>query len=193
MHCFPWRPLISFRGLTRNINTFKGYYGTYGSRQSGLRYQVWKSRDEVDYLGKTYNKMLDNLQATWRDKKAETNPVRRIRFLQAQISPHLCTILWMWLFLYGKSNMDISVDTAFHERIFKLSLGKGMPFLHHAVPNLINPHKLLYAAADVMQRKKIELITDIVNSRKNFFLSGYFSYYPSANRGKCLSSAFSEI
>ncbi len=50
-----------------------------------------KSRDEVDYLGKTYNKMLDDIRAILRRiRKSETNPVRRdqVRF-RRRSNPHL--------------------------------------------------------------------------------------------------------
>lgn len=60
-------------GLTHNIKYLKEIIECTGAGNLNLRYQG-KSGDEVDYLGKAYNKMLDDIQGyITEDKKAETN------------------------------------------------------------------------------------------------------------------------
>lgn len=55
-----------------------------------MRYQG-KSGDEVDYLGKAYNKMLDDIQGYIAEDKKKQKQIQdgKIKFLQAQINPHL--------------------------------------------------------------------------------------------------------
>lgn len=97
------------RGLTRNIKHLKDIMERTGAGNLELRYQG-KSRDEVDYLGKTYNKMLDDIRGYIAEDKKKQKQIQfgEIRFLQAQINPHLLyntldvaifymeKVIWIW-------------------------------------------------------------------------------------------------
>lgn len=63
--------LIS-RGLTHNIKYLKEIIECTGAGNLNLRYQG-KSGDEVDYLGKAYNKMLDDIQGYITEDKKSRN------------------------------------------------------------------------------------------------------------------------
>ena len=150
------------RGLTRNIKHLKDIMERTGAGNLELRYQG-KSRDEVDYLGKTYNKMLDDIRGYIAEDKKKQKQIQfgEIRFLQAQINPHLLyNTLDVAIFYMEKSNMDMALQILRSmSGFFKLSLGKGDAF--HTIRTELD-HISYYMRLQMLCRgKKIELITDI--------------------------------
>lgn len=91
------------RGLTHNIKHLKDIMERTGAGNLELRYQG-KSRDEVDYLGKTYNKMLDDIRAILRRirKSRNKSSSERSGSFRRRSTRIFCTILWMWLFFIWK-------------------------------------------------------------------------------------------
>lgn len=156
--------LIS-RGLTHNIKYLKEIIECTGAGNLNLRYQG-KSGDEVDYLGKAYNKMLDDIQGYITEDKKKQKQIQdgKIKFLQAQINPHLLyNTLDVAIFYMEKSNMDMALHILRSmSSFFKLSLGKGEPL--HSIRTELSHITYYMQLQRLCRGKEIELFTDIPES-----------------------------
>ena len=156
--------LIS-RGLTHNIKYLKEIIECTGAGNLNLRYQG-KSGDEVDYLGKAYNKMLDDIQGYIAEDKKKQKQIQdgKIKFLQAQINPHLLyNTLDVAIFYMEKSNMDMALHILRSmSSFFKLSLGKGEPL--HSIRTELSHITYYMQLQRLCRGKEIELFTDIPES-----------------------------
>ena len=154
--------LFISRGLTRNIRHLKEVMERTDAGRLDLRY-YGKSCDEVDYLGKTYNKVLDDIQKYIAEDKKKQKQIQEgeIRFLQAQINPHLLyNTLDVVIFHIEKSNMEMALCILQSmSGFFKLSLGKGENF--HTVRTEITHIRYYMDLQRLCRGKEIALITEI--------------------------------
>lgn len=154
--------LLISRGLTRNIKHLKSVMESTGAGKLNARYQG-KSRDEVDYLGRTYNQVLDDIRGYIKEDKKKQKQIQtgEIKFLQAQINPHLLyNTLDVVIFHIEKSDMDMALQILRSlSGFFKLSLVKGESF--HTIGKELTHIKYYMQLQRFCRGKEIELITDI--------------------------------
>lgn len=154
--------LLISRGLTRNIKHLKSVMESTGAVKLNARYRG-KSRDEVDYLGRTYNQVLDDIRGYIEEDKKKQKQLQtgEIKFLQAQINPHLLyNTLDVAIFYIEKSNMDMALQILRSmSGFFKLSLVKGESF--HTIEKELMHINYYMRLQRLCRGKEIELITDI--------------------------------
>lgn len=115
-------------GLLRSMNNLVEFAKKVESGDIACRYQP-DSNDEIAYLGKHINHMLDEVSKANQQREDELKAKQRmeVQLLQQQINPHLLyntldSLLW---YLQEDQNDQASALTKSLSEFFKLSLSKG--------------------------------------------------------------------
>lgn len=152
-------------GLLRSMNNLVEFAKKVESGDIACRYQP-DSNDEIAYLGKHINHMLDEVSKANQQREDELKAKQRmeVQLLQQQINPHLLyntldSLLW---YLQEDQNDQASALTKSLSEFFKLSLSKGNEWITLERELRLIRHYL--EIQHTAQYQNIQLICDVEES-----------------------------
>lgn len=119
-------------GLSKSVSSLVKFAKKVEAGDVDCRFEP-NSKDEIAYLGKHINQMLNEISKASKQREADlkANQIMEIQLLQQQINPHLLyntldSLLW---YLQQNQNDQAIALTNSMSEFFKISLSKGSDFV----------------------------------------------------------------